>query len=226
MFSPFRAMLALVPLLAVSACDDDDDVAGLGSNTATVRFVNAAILNIDVRNAGTVVSGNVAFGGNSSCMTVNTSGASGTGLVFNEPGSTTTVPGFTQSFTAGGNYTVVAYPSSTGTRFATLDNGGFTPIGGQAGLRVFNAVATLGNVVALSNGTAIGAGTGVSYGNAGAFMNVNAGLQPITFNTGAGTATVASAGNVNFTAGQKYTLIVAPPPTGSITLRTVLVPVC
>jgi len=121
---------------------------------------------------------------------------------------------------------VIAYPSSTGTQFITVSNSGFTPTTGQAGLRVFNAAATSGNLVALGNGTALGTGTGVSYGNAGSFMSVPAGSQAVTFNTGTGTTTAANAGTLNFTAGQNYTLVVAPAATGSNTLRTFLVPGC
>src|SRR4051812_39299876 len=139
-----RAMLALLPLLALAACDDDDDdLTGVGTSPATVRFINATNSNIDVSNAGTVGTGNsnLGFGSNSSCMTVNTSGTSGTGLQFNTAGTTTAIPGFTQSLSTGGNYTVIAYPSSTGTQFATINNSGFTANTGQAGLRIFNAAS-------------------------------------------------------------------------------------
>jgi hypothetical protein len=114
----------------------------------------------------------------------------------------------------------------TGTQFITLDNAGFTPTSGQAGLRVFNAASTIGSIVALNNGTALGTGTGVSYGNAGAFMNVPTGSQTITFNTGTGTTTIANTGSLSFTAGQNYTLVVAPAATGSNTLRTFMVAGC
>src|SRR3954467_5433422 len=95
------AILALVPLTLIAACDDDKDVDGLVSSNATVRFINATNSNIDVSNAGTVGTGNgnLGFGTSSSCMSVNTSGTSGTGLSFNQAGTSTSIPGFTQSFT-------------------------------------------------------------------------------------------------------------------------------
>ena len=229
MFHRSRAIIALLPVFALAACGSDDtDVTGINNSTATVRFINATNSNIDVSNAGTVASGNgnIAFGGNSSCMTVNISGTSGTGLVFNQPGTTTAIPGYTQSLASGGNYSVIAYPSSTGTQFITVSNSGFTPTSGQAGLRVFNAASTIGSIVALNNGTVLGTGTGVSYGTAGAFMNVPSGSQTITFNTGTGTTTIATTSALNFTAGQNYTLVVAPAATGSNTLRTFLVQGC
>jgi len=220
---------ALLPLFVLAgACDDnDDDVTGVGNSTATVRFINATNTNIDVSNGGTVSTGNgnLGFGVSSSCTTVNTA----TGLQFNQAGTTTAIPGFTQTFSSGGNYTVVAYPGTgtTGTQFVTYNNAGFTANTGQAGLRIVNAASGTGNLVALGNGTALGTGTGVPFGTAGSFMSVNAGTQAVTFNTGTGTATVPSnAGNLTFTAGQNYTLVIAPAATGSTTLRTFLVTGC
>ena len=228
MFRHSRAMAALLSLAFFAACGDTIEITGSNAGSATVRFINATDANIDVSNAGSVATGNnnLGFGTNTSCMSVNTSGATGTGLVFNQAGTTTAVPGFTQSFLTGGTYTVLAYPSSTGTQFITVNNAGFTPTSGQAGLRVFNAASTIGSIVVLGGGTALGTGTGVSYGNAGSFINVPAGSQTITFNTGAGTTTIANAGSLSFTAGQTYTLVVAPAAAGSNTLRTFLVSGC
>jgi hypothetical protein len=232
MFQRSRALAALLPLLILAgACDDnDDDVTGVGNNsTATVRFINATNTNIDVSNAGSVGSanGNLGFGISTSCMTVNTSG---TGLQFNQAGTTTAIPGFASTFTSGGNYTVIAYPGTgtTGTQFVTFNNAGFTPNTGQAGLRIVNAASGSGSLFVLGNASVLGgATTGVGFGTAGNFMSVNAGTQAITFNTGTGTATVPSnAGNMTFVAGQNYTLVVAPAATGSTTLRTFLVTGC
>src|SRR3954466_15107592 len=86
---------------AGGACDDDDNTAGV-NNTATVRFANATGTSMDAALAGTVGTGNggIAYGGSSSCMTVNTSGTAGTGLSFNQAGTSTSIPGFSQSFTS------------------------------------------------------------------------------------------------------------------------------
>lgn len=219
------ALVAIVPFLVLTACGDDDDDFTNPTSTATVRFINATNTNIDVSNSGTVATGNgnLGFGASSTCMTVNTSGA---GLVFNQAGTTTAIPGFTPSFSANGNFSIVAIPTSTGTQFLTLDNSGFTATSGQAGLRIVNAASGSGSIVALGGGTVLGTGTGVPFGTAGAFTSVNAASQAITFNTGTGTTTVANAGTLSFTAGQKYTLVVAPAAAGSTTLRTFLVPGC
>jgi hypothetical protein len=223
------AILALVPLTLIAACGDKDDVGGIVTTNATVRFINATGSNIDVSNAGTVGSGNgnLAFGTSSACTSVNTSGTSGSGLSFNQAGTSTSIPGFTQSFASSGNYSVVAYPGTGGTtQFLTINNGGFTANSGQAGLRIVNAASGSGNLIALGDGTALGTGSGVGFGASGNFMNVNAGSQALTFNTGTGTSTAANAGNITFTAGQNYTLVIAPPATGSTTLRTFLVSGC
>jgi hypothetical protein len=223
MFYRSLAVLAIVPLIA-TACGDSVEFTGPGPSNTTVRFINATNSNIDVSTGGSVGTGNgnIGFGGNSTCMTVNNSQP---GIVFNQAGTSTAIAGFTPTFAAGGNYSVVAFTNAGTTQFVTVDNAGFTPTTGQAGLRIFNAASGSGNIVALANGTALGT-VGVAFGTAGPFVNVTAGLQPITFNTGAGTATVANAGTLNFTAGQNYTLIVAPAATGSTTLRTFLVSGC
>jgi hypothetical protein len=223
------ALLSLTSLLFVGACGDKDDVNGVVQSNATVRFINATGSNIDVTNAGTVGTGNgnLGYGTSSTCMSVNTNGSSGSGLGFNQAGTSTTIPGFTQNFASAGNYSVIAYPDANGTtQFATINNAGFTPNSGQAGLRVFNAASGSGNLVALGGGTALGSGTGVGFGTGGSFMNVNAGSQAVTFNTGTGTTTAANAGTLTFNAGQNYTLVVAPAASGSTALRTFLVSGC
>jgi Domain of unknown function (DUF4397) len=223
MFSRALALTALVPLAFAVACGDDD-TTGVNNGFATARFVNVTNSSVDVANGGTIGSSNLAFGGQTSCMSVNANG--GTGLAFNQAGTSTPVSGFSQSFASGGNYTVVAYPSATGaTQFLTLNNT-FTPTSGQAGLRIVNAASGSGNLVAVGNGSTLGTGTGVGFGTSGNFMSVNSGSQALTFNTGTGTSTVASAGTLNLAAGQNYTLIVAPPSSGTTSLRTILVPSC
>jgi hypothetical protein len=224
---PYRSLVfaAVVPFCLLAGCNgDDNDTTGTVS-VATVRFINVTGTNIDVSNAGVVATGNgnLGFGANSACIAVATTG---TGLAFTQAGTTTVIPGFTPNFVAGGNFTVIAFPTTTGTQFAVIDNSTFTPTSGQAGLRIFNAASGSGSLVVLGGGTALGTGTGVAFGTAGAFINVNAASQAITFNTGSGTTVVANAGTLSFTAGQRYTLVVAPAAAGSTTLRTVLVTGC
>ena len=222
------SVLALGSIVAVAACSNasDNTVTGVGTN-ATVGFVNATgNSNISVANNGAVASGNgnLAFGGNSSCMTVNPNANT---LAFTNASTSAAINGFSPAFASGGHYTVVAYTDALGnTRFATLNNT-FTPASGSAGLRVFNAASGSGNVFALGNGTTLGTSTtGVGFGASGDFFSVPAGTQSITFNTGTGTTTVTNAGNMTFNAGQNYTLILGPATTTGGTPRAFLVSGC
>ena len=215
------ALLAALPLAIVIGCSDSNGP----DDTATVRFINATNTSIDAANAGVVGTGNgnIAFGGNSSCMLVNTKSDN---LAFRQAGTTTSIPGFTQDLSNGDNFTVVAYSNGGSTSFATISNSAFTASSGQSGLRVFNAASGSGNLVAMNGTSALGTGAGVAFGTAGAFMSVPSGTQSFTFNTGTGTSTVAATGNLSLTAGQNYTLVVAPPASGSTSLRTFIVSGC
>ena len=227
--SILRLTLA-IPLLALAACgdDDDDDLTGTG-NTATVRFVNATGTSYDAALNGTVGtgSGNLGFGGSTSCMTLN---ATTPGLTFRNAGTTTTVSGFTPNFQRGGSYTVVAVPGTGGTtQFITLPSTN-TPASGQAGVRVFNAAQGFGNfdVHVTAPGAALGTAnaTNVTTGNASSWFNTSGGTSQVRFAT-AGTQNVAlNFGNQNFTAGQNATIVIAPPAAGSTTLRAFMVPNC
>lgn len=214
------ALCALVSAAFIAACDDnDDDVTGVTNNTATVRFVNATgNSSISVANAGVVGTGNsaLAFGGNSSCMTVNTSSPN---LTFTNSATNASITGFTPTFAANGNYTVVAYSDASGaTQFATLNNA-FTPATGQAGVRVFNAASGSGNIVLNGTSGALNAGATTGFGTSGTFFSAPSGASTFTFNTGTGTPTLASTGNVTLTAGQNSTVILGPAATGSTNRR-------
>lgn len=212
---------ALLPLVIVAACNDDNNVV-VPANTATVRFVNATgNSNLDFASGGVVATGNndLGFGGSSSCVVVNTANPN---IVLTNSVTGDTITGFTPSFRTGGNFTVVAFTDAAGnTQFATLDNTN-TPSTGMAGLRLFNAASGAGNLVVLGNGTALGNGLSVPFGTAGTFMDVPVGSTALSFNTGPGTSPVLTdAGNMVFNAGQNTTLFVGPATTaGSTTLRT------
>jgi len=220
----YRSLLfaAVIPVLGLAACGNNTSP----SDTATVRFINATTSNIDVSDAGTVASANrnLAFGGSSTCLDVNTTAAS---LAFSDATTAASIPGFTQGFMAGGNYTVVAYPgaATTGTQFLTVDNR-FTPSNGQAGIQIVNAASGTGALIGSANGTTLGTGAGIEFGTGSGVLPISSGAQTITFNTGPGTSPVVSTAALNLAAGQNYTLIIAPPASGSTTLRTFLVPDC
>jgi hypothetical protein len=221
------ASLALCALVFVGACDDDDPTGT--TDNATVRFVNLTGTNLNFRVDGTSPAGfsNVAFGGTATCTTVE---ADDPDISFTTVAGTA-VPGFTTTLTAGGNYTIIAYPGAGGTtQFLTVPNT-FTPTSGQAGLRVVNLASGTGpfDVYVTAPGAALGTAstTGVSFGNAtSSFFSVPSGSRQIRI-TNAGSQTVTlDAGNLNFTAGQNAILFVAPPATGSTTLRTQLITGC
>jgi hypothetical protein len=221
------AIFAVASATLLAGCGDDvGDLVGTTSNEATVKFVNATgSSSVSVANNGTVGAGNSAlgFGGESTCMAVNTANPN---LTFTNSATGAAITGFTPTFTAGGNYTVIGYTGANGTtQFATLNNA-FTPSTGQTGLRVFNAASGSGNVVVLSNGTVLNSGATTSFGNAGSFFSTNAGAQTLTFNTGTGTATIGNTGSINLTAGRNTTVVLAPAATGSTALRSFIANGC
>ena len=124
--------------VGIVACDDDGDITGLNANTATVQFINATALSLDIAQSGTVATGNgaLSYGTTSACITAD---ASNSNLAVRQTGTSTALAGFAPSFLAGGNYSVIVYPGAgAATQFATVSNA-FTPTAGQGGLRVFNA---------------------------------------------------------------------------------------
>jgi hypothetical protein len=217
--------LAVLSFAFMAACGSDS-TTGPSANTATVRFINASSTDIDVYNGGIIPAGNggLTFNSSSTCLPVSTTG---TGLAFNSTTTSNRVSApltFTQSFVAGGNYTVVAYNNGTSVGFATFDNGGFTPASGQAGVRAVNAAPNSGSIVMNSNGTAVGGG--IPFATAGDFVNMTATTQTISFNNGAGTAILDTPGAMSFNAGLKYTIVVGPPAAGTTRLRSFLISGC
>jgi hypothetical protein len=212
-------LLASALCFALVACDDDDETTSPTTGFAAVRFINATNTNISVANNGAIATGNtsLAFGDRSTCVDVNVNASAGAGLRFTNVTTGTVLSTFTPSFTAGGNYTVVAYTAANGaTQFAILNNA-FTPSSGQAGVRFFNAAANAGTLTLQGNGTAFTGNSAIALGSAGTFVSVPAGSQTVTFNNG--TTNVLNAGSLNFTAGQNSTIVIGPPTTGATGYR-------
>lgn len=217
-----RALIALLALTSVAACDDDDD-DDENINRALVRFVNATNTAIDVTNSGSLTGGftNVGFGTQLSCITVNTTGEAGTGLQF-FPANTSTALPFTQDLDAGGNYTIVAIPGATAgtTQFVTLDNTGFTPGSNQAGIRLFNGVLTAGGWQLRQGTTTIGATA--TAGTANAFSGVTYGAnQSFTINSATSGNTLATLNNVNLSLGTNNTVVGGTPAAGTTAIRPI-----
>jgi hypothetical protein len=223
--------MAMLPMLALAACDSDSSVGTVGtSNNATVRFINATSTSLDIANAGTVATGNgaLSFGTASTCMIVD---ATNSNLAVRQTGTSTALTGFTPSFQAGGNYTVIAYPGVGGVaQFATVSNA-FTPSAGQGGLRVFNAAGAGTNydVYVTAPGAALGTSNvnNVGFGAGSSYFNVSGTTAQQVRITNAGSqAVVLDVGNQTFTSGANTTLVIAPSIAGSVTPRAFLVQGC
>jgi len=131
------ALALLASSVALVACGGDD-VTGTDANNATVQFINATAVSLDVAQGGTVATGNgaLSYGTTSLCIVTD---ATNSNLAVRQTGTSTPLPGFTPAFQPGGNYSVISYPGATVATivFATVSNA-FTPTAGQGGLRVFN----------------------------------------------------------------------------------------
>jgi hypothetical protein len=212
------------------ACDDDGDLTGLVSNSATVQFINATALSLDIAQGGTVATGNgaLSYGTASSCIAAD---ATSSNIAVRQTGTSTALPGFSPTFLAGSKYSVIVYPGAGGTtQFATVSNA-FTPTTGQGGLRVFNAAGA-----ATSYDIYIGAAGGsattlvannVGFGSGSSYFNVAAGTAQQVRITNAGSqAVVLDAGSRTFTAGQNATMVIAPPAAGATAPRAFFVTGC
>ena len=196
---------------------------------ATVRLINATGTPLNLLQNGTALSGgsNVAFGASSECSSVN---ATTPALTVTQTGSATALTGFSPVLTAGQSFGLVAFPTSTGgVQFATLSNT-FTPMTGQAGLRVFNATAgTTGfDVFVTAPSAVLGTATVANAlsGVASAFVSVPAGSSQIRVTSTGSTTVLIDLGAQTLTAGQKLTLIIAPAAPGSTAPRAFIVAGC
>ena len=223
------AFALLASSVALVACGDDD-VTGTDANNATVQFINATAVSLDVAQGGTVATGNgaLSYGTTSLCITTD---ATNSNLTVRQTGTSIPLPGFTPAFQPGGNYSVIAYPGSAGAiQFGTVSNA-FAPSAGQGGLRVFNA-ATAGSsydiyVSAPGASSATAGANNVGYGSGSSYFNVVAGTAQQVRITNAGSQTVVlDVGNRTFIAGQNVTLVISPPLTGSPAPRVFYVTGC
>jgi hypothetical protein len=198
-------------------------ITNLALTNANVRLANATDNALNFNQNGTALSGgsNIAFGAASSCSSVN---AATPALSVTQPPSTTALPGFSPTLTAGNSFTIVAFPGASGVQFSTLSNT-FTPATGQAGFRVLNAS---GSATGLDVFVGALAGTptvaNVLAGASSAFVSVPAGSPDIHVTaTGTITPDLLHLPSQTLTAGQNITLVIAP-PSGAI--RGFLVPGC
>ena len=224
----------------LGACSGDTPLGlafgdGTGTDTlqtAHIRLANATPTLLDLASNGVIFAGNGAidFSQSSSCTPTN---AVRPDLSVRLAGTLRTLPGLATAYQSGVNYTVIAYPGPLGsTLFATIADV-FEPVAGQSALRVFNAGATgtsydvyvtdIGAPLAtaapqFSNVTG---GTFSNFGNASADTPRQVRITPtgskvVLFDVGA-TALIA---------GQRATLVIAPPLVGATPVRVFSVTGC
>jgi hypothetical protein len=223
------ALALLASSVTVAACGSDG-VTGTDANNATVQFINATAVSLDIAQGGAVATGNgaLSYGTTSLCIATD---ASNSNLAVRLTGTSTPLAGFTPAFSAGGNYSVIAYPGAAGViQFGTVSNA-FTPSAGQGGLRVFNGAGagTSYDVYVSAPGasSATAGANNVGYGSGSSYFNVAAGTAQQVRITNAGSQTiVADVGNRTFTPGQNVTLVITPPLAGSPSPRTFYVTGC
>ena len=157
-------VLVAASAFALTACGNDTTEP---SNTASVRFVNASVINTAVNGTvgGTTVASNLAFQNSSSTgACVNVPAGSQT-VGFNAAsGGVTIGAGATANFEAGKRYTVVLYGNGT---TAVYQDNFATPTSGNNAIRFINGTSTAADIFGT---TASGSVTGSpTVSNLGAF---------------------------------------------------------
>ena len=183
------AMLSLMAVLALGACDDDDDPTG-NQGTAQVRIVNAStgsnFVSVNALRGNTSIVAGIQAGTATSCATTYTVPAGSQTINFRTTaGGTTNQEQVTFNFQANHRYTIILYGTNADLR-ATVVEDEVTPTNATAGnrrLRFINASTsnTAGDVFARTTSTG----------------NPTAG-SAIASNVAAG-GTAAASGNVYFT---------------------------
>jgi hypothetical protein len=228
-------MLAVAILVAAlaGACSADAPLPTLSSgggtstggvdtaSNARIRLVNATATILDLASNGIVAAGNAAieFGEVSSCTPTN---ALQPNLAVRVGGTLAPLPGLATAYQSGVNYTVIAYTGSGVTpQFATIADL-FTPVLGEAALRVFNAspAGTSYDVYVTDPGAPIDATppsfANVQGGTFSTFGNASAGTPRQVRITSAGSKSVlVDVGNTALIEGQAVTLVIVAPLAGS-----------
>jgi hypothetical protein len=218
--------MALLGSVALAACDGGSGLLGVAgpADAATVRFVNVSASPLDLAMSGIVTApnANIAPGASVGCFSV--ADPTVPGLSVRQSGTTTDLTGFAPRFSAGGRYTLVAYPGPTGfIQFASVPNASLL-VAGRSALRVFNGSPAL-DVVDMYV-TAPGAtletpiATGIGYGAASGTFDVSAGTIQVRLTNPLTQGVVFDSGSRVLEAGKSYTLVV------SSATAAVIVPDC
>ena len=165
------AMLSLMAVLALGACDDDDDSLG-PNNSAEIRVVNAStgIPTVGLFRGGNQLVGGVAFQSASSCANLQRVPSGQQTLEFRSTASPTTTKSVTATFVAGERYTIVLYGPTNALEAVVLQDEKSPVAASQNNnrLRFINATATPGDVYWTAAGGTIGGTANVNDLAAGA----------------------------------------------------------
>ena len=224
------AMLSLMAVLALGACDDDDDDPLGPSNSAEIRVVNAStgVPSVSLRRGDTELAGGVAFQTASSCSNLRRVPTGSQELEFRATANPATTKTVTFNFAAGQRYTVVLYGPTNNLQAVVIPDEA-TPVAAGANnnrLRFINATTTAGDIFATTaTGTITGTPTvanlagGAGTTGAAMYQNIaNTNVRFRMFNTG------TTAGNprgdytinttTNFPASRNATIVFTDAATG------------
>jgi hypothetical protein len=148
------AMLSLMAVLALGACDDDDDSLG-PNNSAEIRVVNASagVPSVGLFRGGNQLVGGVIFQEASSCSNLQRVPAGQQTLEFRATANAATTKTVQANFVAGERYTVVLLgPANNLQAYVVQDQKTVTPAtAGNNRVRFINATATAGDIFATPN---------------------------------------------------------------------------
>ena len=229
MSSRRRIVLVTLAFVALTGCDQGSRIIGLGgSGGATVRFVNATTVALDLTANGQVVGGNgrIPAGTSTSCLPVD---PTNTTVGIRQFNGTTDIPGFTPTFTVGRTYTVVVFSGGTGATQTVTMLDAFIPHSGLSGLRIFDAASATGplDVYVTAPGAPLSVPSSASIGFAGStgFFEVNPGANQVRFTVATTPIPAFDAGTITLVPGQSSTLVLVP-VAGSFIPTAVLLPAC
>jgi len=218
--------LTLLATLAVSACNNDDDVTA-PATTAELRVVHASpdAPNVDVLVDNTAALTNVAYKAASTYLQVPSGSRN---LKIRATGTTTVVIDQTATLNQGSAYTVIATGRVASIAPLVLTDDQTSPAAGNVRLRLVHASPAAGNVDIYVNAptaditTATPTLANVAFRVASNYLEVPAGTYRVRI-TPAGTKTVAiDVNNVALTAGQVRTAVAVDAPGGGAPLSAIL----
>ena len=218
--------LTLLATLAVSACNNDDDVTA-PATTAELRVVHASpdAPNVDVLVDNTAALTNVAYRAASTYLQVPSGSRN---LKVRATGTTTVVIDQTATLNQGSAYTVIATGRVASIAPLVLTDDQTSPAAGNVRLRLVHASPAAGNVDIYVNAptaditTATPTLANVAFRVASNYLEVPAGTYRVRI-TPAGTKTVAiDVNNVALTAGQVRTAVAVDAPGGGAPLSAIL----